>query len=166
MKHRIRWLYPIQRGKISPPQIFRIILRILPDINSVIWIVSSLPLSPVPLEIFQVLGNHSKPDNYNCFHINFYVPGYFSCTDGWDYRMHRLHLCRGIRLLQRVSWIRHKTIWWWGSSNAGALGNAEYPSLPSLPSPLWVCVVASDKGHIYGSNKTKLSNYAKLNCWK
>ena len=28
---------------------------------------------------------------------------------------------------QPVSWIWHKTIWWWGSSNAGNLGNAEYP---------------------------------------
>ena len=27
---------------------------------------------------------------------------------------------------QRVSWIWHKTIWWWGLSKAGALGNVEY----------------------------------------
>ena len=45
----------------------------------------------------------------------------------WGCRIHRLHLCRGVRLLQQMSWIWHKTIWWWGSSNAGALGNAEYP---------------------------------------
>ena len=41
-----------------------------------------------------------------------------------------LVLCRGVRLPpslhRRVSWIWHETIWWWGSSNAGALGNAEY----------------------------------------
>ena len=37
-------------------------------------------------------------------------------------RIHRLYLCRGVRLLQRVSWIWHQTIWWWGSSNAGGLG--------------------------------------------
>ena len=28
---------------------------------------------------------------------------------------------------QWVSWIWHKTIWWWGSSYAGALGNVEHP---------------------------------------
>ena len=28
---------------------------------------------------------------------------------------------------QPVSWIWYKTIWWWGSSNTGALGNVEYP---------------------------------------
>ena len=38
-----------------------------------------------------------------------------------------------------------KPIWWWGFSNAGALGNAEYPSLPSLPRPLWPGVVGLDR---------------------
>ena len=33
----------------------------------------------------------------------------------------------------RVSWIWHKAIWWWGSSNAGALGNAEYPFIAIAP---------------------------------
>ena len=42
-------------------------------------------------------------------------------------RIHRLHLCRGVKSPQWVSWIWHKTIWWWESSNAGALGNAKYP---------------------------------------
>ena len=40
-------------------------------------------------------------------------------------RINRLHLCRGVRTSLRVSWIRHKSIWWWGSS-PGALGNAKY----------------------------------------
>ena len=42
------------------------------------------------------------------------------CPVSWDCRIHRLLLCGGVRHPQRVSW-------WWGSSNAGALGNAEYP---------------------------------------
>ena len=42
-------------------------------------------------------------------------------------RIHWLHHCRGLKLLQRVSWIWYYTMRWWGSSNAGALGNAEYP---------------------------------------
>ena len=36
------------------------------------------------------------------------------------------------------------------------------PSLPSLPGPLWPGVVASNKGPIYGSNRTKLCPYAQL----
>ena len=43
-------------------------------------------------------------------------------------RIHRLHLCRGISPppSKRVSWIWHKTIWLWVSSNIWALGNLEY----------------------------------------
>ena len=37
-----------------------------------------------------------------------------------------------------------KQIWWWGFSDAEALGNAEY-SLPLLPGPLWPRVVALDR---------------------
>ena len=44
----------------------------------------------------------------------------------WDCRIHWLHLCKGVRLLQQVSWMWHWTIWWWGSSNTGTLGNTEY----------------------------------------
>ena len=50
------------------------------------------------------------------------------CPIGWGCRIHRLLLRRGVRLPhQWVSCIWHETIWWWGSSNAGALGNTEYP---------------------------------------
>ena len=49
------------------------------------------------------------------------------CPAGWDCRIYRLHLCRGVRPPERVSWIWHITVWWWGSSDAGALGTAEYP---------------------------------------
>ena len=37
------------------------------------------------------------------------------------------------------------------------------PSLPSLPGLLWPGVEAADRVHIYGSNRTKLWAYAKLN---
>ena len=50
----------------------------------------------------------------------------------WSCRIHRLHLCRDVRLPQRVSWIWHETIWWWGSCNAWALGNRSTSSLLSL----------------------------------
>ena len=48
-------------------------------------------------------------------------------------RIHRLLLCIGVRLFQWVSKIWHKTIWWWGSSNTGDLGNAEYPFTAIAP---------------------------------
>ena len=52
---------------------------------------------------------------------------------------------------QRVSWIWHKTIWWWGSRNAGALGIAEYLLIAIVP---WIFLARSDStwfGPIYGS---------------
>ena len=59
---------------------------------------------------------------------------------GWGCWIHQLHLCRRVRPpLQQVSQIWHQTIWWWGFSNAGALGNA--PSLPLLPGSLWLRIV-------------------------
>ena len=40
------------------------------------------------------------------------------------------------------------------------------PSSPSFPSSLWPRVVKPDKSYIYGSNRTKLRAYAKLNYFK
>ena len=45
-------------------------------------------------------------------------------------------------------------------------GMQSTPSLPSLPGPLWPEVVAPDKGPIYGSNRTEMRTYAKLNYLK
>ena len=58
------------------------------------------------------------------------------CDNGpvsWECRIHRLHLCRGVRPPQRVSWIFHLTIRWRDSDNARALGNAEYPFIAIAP---------------------------------
>ena len=55
------------------------------------------------------------------------------CPVGWGCRMPRLFLCKGVRHPQRVSCIWYKTIWWWGSSNAGALGNVDYPFIAIVP---------------------------------
>ena len=52
---------------------------------------------------------------------------------GWGYRIHWLHLCRGVRLPQWVSCMWHETIWWWGFSNAGAFGNTVYPFIVIAP---------------------------------
>ena len=50
-------------------------------------------------------------------------------------RIHRLRFCWGVKRPQRVSWIWRQTIWWWGSCNARALGNAEYPFIAIAPRP-------------------------------
>ena len=38
-----------------------------------------------------------------------------------------------VRHPQRVSWIWHEIIWWWGSCNDGALGHAEHPFIDVAP---------------------------------
>ena len=55
-------------------------------------------------------------------------------SHSWGCKIHQLHLCRGVRPLQWVSWIWHETIWWWGSSNAEALENADYTFIAIAPS--------------------------------
>ena len=60
-------------------------------------------------------------------------------------RIHQLHLCREVRLSQRVSWYDTK------QADGKALVMLELwaiqstLSLPSLPSPLWLGVVAPDR---------------------
>ena len=51
----------------------------------------------------------------------------------WSCIIHWLCLCRGERLPQWEFWIWHLTVWWLGSSNAGALGNAEYLLIAIAP---------------------------------
>ena len=57
------------------------------------------------------------------------------CPVSWCCKIHLALLCRGVRPLpsQWVSWIWCKTIWWSGSSKAGALGNAEYHFIAIAP---------------------------------
>ena len=56
----------------------------------------------------------------------------------WGCRIHRLHLCRGVRPppYQHMSWILHYTIWWWWSI-LGDFWNVECSSFSSLSGPLW-----------------------------
>ena len=74
----------------------------------------------------------------------------------WSCIILQLHLCRGVRQPphQQMSWIWHKTIWWQGSSNGGALGNVGYPFIAIAPrftlaqiGNIWQCL-------IYGSSRT------------
>ena len=52
-----------------------------------------------------------------------------------SYRIHQLHLCSGVKKTKKqwLSWIWHKAIRWWGSSNAEALGKAEYSFIAIAP---------------------------------
>ena len=69
---------------------------------------------------------------------------YKTCSVSWGCRIYQLHLCRGVRFPQRVSWIWHYTIWWSGSSNVVALGNAEYLIISMAPSQLLPGVLAGN----------------------
>ena len=80
--------------------------------------------------------------------------------------LHCVHLCRRVRLSQQVSWMGQWTIWWWGSSNAGDLGNAEYHFIAIAPRSTLAWSGSTWSGPIYGYNRTKLSTYAKLKVWK
>ena len=53
-----------------------------------------------------------------------------------------------------------------GSSNAGALGNAEYPFIAIAHRSTLIQSGSTWKGPTYRSNRTKLYTYAKLNCLK
>ena len=68
-----------------------------------------------------------------------------SCPVVWGNRIHRLHLCRGVK--KRVSWYDTKQSDW---------GMRSTPSLPSLPGPLWPGMVAPDRVLSMGQ--------IKLNC--
>ena len=75
----------------------------------------------------------TKPHKLKRFNFIFQTH-FVSCPVCWSCRIHWLHLCWGVRPpAQWVSWVWHKTVWWWGPSNAGALGNKEHPFIAIAP---------------------------------
>ena len=84
-------------------------------------------------------------------------------------RIHRLHLCWGVKLQQRVSCIWRWRIWRWGSCNSGALGNAEHPFIATAPWSSLVQCGSTWQGLIYESNRSVWHlncTYSELNCLK
>ena len=79
------------------------------------------------------------------------------CLVGWGCRIHRLHLCRGVRPPPHHECPGHDTKQSDGEVPAmlELWGMRSTPSLPLLPVPLWPGVVAHDMVSIYGLNKTK-----------
>ena len=67
------------------------------------------------------------------------------CLVSWGSRIHRLHLCRGVRLPKRVSWYDTKQSDDEVSVILELLGMQCTPLLPSLPGPLWSGVIAPDR---------------------
>ena len=110
----------------------------------------------------------------------------YTCPVGWDCKIHQLFLCKGVRLPpQRMSWYDTKQsdgevpvmmLELWGMRST--------PSLPALPGPLWLRVVATDRVLSMGQveltcvlmlnwiawNRTvltfKLCTHAEMNCLK
>ena len=83
-----------------------------------------------PWNVFLLLGYGNEYRHKNYRYVDFWIA--FNASQipygpvGRCCKIHQLHLCRGVRLpstIVLVIW--HKTIGWWGSSNAGALGNME-----------------------------------------
>ena len=75
---------------------------------------------------------------------------------GWDCRIHRLLLCRGVRPPPNVCpGYDNKQSDGEVPAMLELWGMRSTPSLPSLPGRLWPRVVAPDKGPIYGLNRTK-----------
>ena len=79
------------------------------------------------------------------------------CPVGWDCRIHRLHLCRGVRSP------RNKCPGYDTKQSDGEVpvmlelwGMQTTPSLPLLPGPFWPGMVAPDRALIYGLNRNKL----------
>ena len=152
---------------------------------------SDIEVSELKLKSFYCIHFWTNT-NWKC--MNFIIPQRYR----WPNRLEphntaNVSLQRG-ETPQQVSWIWHLTIWWWDSSNAGALRNVEYLFLlPSLPGPLfpevgagslWHGVVASERVLTMGWieqnhllrinwivwNRTVLTFksciYAKMNCLK
>ena len=73
--------------------------------------------------LFLFLSIHDREISYRVVYKFFFIAG-----ENWpSCRIHRLHLCRGVRLPQPASWIWGYTILWRGSSNAGAWGEWGVP---------------------------------------
>ena len=77
------------------------------------------------------------------------------CPVGWGCIIHHLHLCRGLRPPNKCPGYDTKQSDGKVPIILELWGMRSNPLLPSLPGPLRPRVVASDKGHIYGSNRTK-----------
>ena len=93
------------------------------------------------------------------------MSGQHTCPVGWGCRIHRLHLCRGVKFPPSPTSVLDMT------QNNGDVpvilelwGMQSTPLLPLLPGPLWLGVVAPDR--VLSMSQIELHTYVKLNCLK
>ena len=100
-----------------------------------------------------------KKKKTNCFDISVY------CPVGWGCRIHRLHLCRGVRhpSNNECPWYDTKQSDGEKSWNFCECGVPLHCHLSPVHSGRSGSICSDP---IYGSNRTKLCSYAKLNCLK
>ena len=132
--------------------------------------------NPVPFSLIlsllisciRLLCDWSFRPYHHLIYICYFVASslFLLCPVNWGCRIHRVYLYRKVRPHQRVSRIWLQTIWWWDSSNAGDLGNAEHLLIAIAPRSTLARSGSTWLGPIYGSNRTKLRTYAKLNYLK
>ena len=77
------------------------------------------------------------------------------CPVTWVYRMHRLYGCKRVRPPNECPVYYTEQSHGEGSSNAGALGNAEHPFTSIAPRSTLGQISSAWEGHIYGQNRTK-----------
>ena len=71
-------------------------------------------------------------------HIHYWKYIYIQSNPvGWGSRIFQLYLCRGIRLLQQVSWIWHYRSYGEAPVILELWGMRSTPLLPLFPGPLW-----------------------------
>ena len=128
----------------------------------------SSPGLQFPQSLFQTFGDCSKCANHNWYHHHLHVSQLFQLTQdpcplSWGCRIYPLQ--RGKTPLTSVLDMILK-IWGRGSSNAGALENTEYSFIAIALRSTLIQSGSTWQGPIYGSNRSKLRTYAKLNCLK
>ena len=74
-----------------------------------------------------------------------FLYNFLSCPVGWGWRIHRLLLCRGVRLPQWVSWYDTKQSDGKVPVFQELWGMQSTSSFPSLPGPLWPGVIAPER---------------------
>ena len=78
-----------------------------------------------------------------CWGMETYLQILVYCEVGWDSRIHRLHLWKGVKPCSECPGFETKQPWW-GSSNAGAWGNVEYPFTSIAPKFFLARLIAPD----------------------
>ena len=111
-------------------------------VNVIAWVEFELTYFEATVHSF----SHRRFAEYVTLLLLFHL----ACPVDWDSLVRRLHHCRGLRSPHNECPRYDTTTWWWGSSNTGALGNAEY---------IYIYIYI----HIYIYYKKKVHGSSKMN---